>query len=242
MTLEIKPAHLQHIFSFLAIPLDYPKYFYENADIFYQFFKRLDEKATYQAIKQTKDAGIEPSYFGKIILNISEKGFLAKKDTSPQKRKFLQEISRDIFLNLAAWYIFPLFISNGKKCPYMPHVWIKNFMDKKTEGDPQLYTEYISDVKKFMESVTPEWWMSPYKDIGRQMGKATQDNIVLLVGMFLEAHEQQIDGNISQQEQGEERSPQNLDSEIIGFLEGIREIDKLDSPNEDEDEDENPPV
>ena len=234
MTLKIKPAHLQYIFCFMATPLDYPHYFYENADIFYQFFKRLDKKATYQAIKQTKNTGIKPSYLGEIVIYISEKGFRAKSTTSSQERKILQKFSRNTFLNLAAWYIFPLFIANGRKCPYMPYIWIKSFLDGKTKGDPQLYREYISSVKEFMENVRPKWWMAPYKNIASTMGEKVQDNIVLLVGMFLRAYEDQIDGDISQQERGEERTPQKLDSEIIEFLEGIEAIDKLDSPNEND--------
>ena len=185
MSLKIKPAHLQWIFDLMAIPLKAPQFFYEDADIFVQFFRRMDQKTTYRIIKQKNDANIEPSAFGLTIIQTSRLDFMFVKNADTQARPAMQKFFRNAFLNIAAWYLCPLIQANKKQCPYMTNTWINNYCSKIDNLGKEERDEYFGTNLRFMRDVRQEWWMYPYEKVASQLGKDMQEEILLFVGMFL---------------------------------------------------------
>lgn len=225
MSLEIKPVHLQYAWGLMAVPLKYPDFFYCGAEIFYYLFKRIDEKVTYLKMQQTENSQVEPSHFGEIVIMYSEYIFPPEDLGTQVENEVIEKSFQDIFLNLAAWYILPLLEATKPKRPYMPESWTKAFLSKIQEMDRQSYETYISSVLYFLEKVDSKGWMTPYEKIARELGKNVQDSLLILVGMFLEAYEEQKDDGLKP-----------LLPSIVEFLENIREVDEIDSENKD-----NPP-
>ena len=221
MSLKIKPAHLQWIFDLMAIPLKAPQFFYEDADIFVQFFRRMDQKTTYRIIKQKNDANIEPSAFGLTIIQTSKLDFMFVKNADTQARPATQKFFRNAFLNIAAWYICPLIQANKKQCPYMTNTWMRNYLSKMDNLEKEERDERFDTTLKFMQSVRSEWWMYPYLKVASQLGKDTEEAILLFVGMFLAAHEEQ--------------KTHGLNKSVVEFIELIPEIDELKNKNKGED-------
>jgi len=237
MSLEIKPAHLQYVFSLMTAPLDYPHFFYSDTEIFRNFFNRMDKKATYRKIKQTKNLDIEPSYFGEIIIMYSEYAFLAEEQENQVEKEAIEKYTIDAFLNLAAWYILALLEAAKRKCPYMPNSWTNAFLTKIEKMDKQTYESYIEGVLSIMMEVDSKSWLTPYKDIGSQLGKNAQDSLLILVGMFLEAYEEQKGDETKSDKNTPQNNSYDLDPAIVEFLENIRAVDKLSEENK-----ENPPL
>jgi hypothetical protein len=217
MSLNIKPAHLQWIFALMATPLKAPQFFYEDADIFVQFFKRMDQKTTYRIVKQKSDANIEPSAFGRTIIQASRLDFMFVKNTDTQARPATQKFFRNAFLNIAAWYICPLIQANKKQCPYMTNTWIHDYLSKMDTLEKEKRDEYFDTILRFMQDVRPEWWIYPYEKVASKLGEDTQETILLFVGMFLAAHEEQ--------------KTHGLNKSIVEFIELISDIDNIKGGN-----------
>lgn len=227
MSLEVKPEHLRYILGLMAVPLDYPMFFFSDAEIFYYLFKRIDEKATYREIKRTQNPDIEPSYFGEIVIMYSEYGFGAEERASPVEKEVIEEYNRETFLNLAAWYILPLLEAANRRCPYMSQNWTMEFLEKIGAMNRQTYTSRIGNTLDFMKKVKSKSWLTPFLDIGSQLGKNAQDSILILVGMFLEAYENEENSNEQSPQKRLPPAPININPSISEFIENIEAIDKL---------------
>ena len=225
MSLEIKPVHLQYAWGLMTLPQKYPDYFYSDASVLFYLFERIDEKATHTKIKQDKDPQIEPSHFGQTVLLYSEYIFPDEDPGSEVEKEVLRKEFQDTFLNLAAWYILPLIQAAKPKLPYMPERWTKAFLNKIQEMDRQSYETYASGVLDFLTNVDSKGWMRPYEEIADKLDKTVQNSLLILVGMFLAAYEEQKDDGLKP-----------LLPSIVEFLENIREVDEIDSENKD-----NPP-
>lgn len=206
---------------------DYPGYFYENASIFQEFFKRLDQKTTKRKKKSIGSQDIAPAWFGATIIASAQQGFSIIQRVDPAKKAAYKEFFKNTFLNLIAWYIFPLIFANNHKCPYMPREWITNFLDRRINSDPQNREDYFQSILEFMEAVKPKWWITPYKSIASQIGKDAQEAILIFVGMFLEACEEKEAENEQPLRKKLPPAPVNIDCSVSEFIETIEAIDKL---------------
>lgn len=207
---------------------DSPRPFFEEADLFLHLFKQIDKTTTYRIIKQTRNDDIAPSWFGEEVIIFSEINYAIVQNANPSKAEVLKHFSRNTFLNLAAWYILPLFAANGYECPYMPERWIKKFLNEKTSLATEECRKYLAEIHGFIENSEPKTWVNPYKSIASQLGPDACVSILFLVGMFLVAYEKQKKPRVLPAlEETSKQAGLNLDPEIIGFLDSIKEIDKL---------------
>ncbi|MFY9457626.1 MAG: hypothetical protein WAP23_01710 [Candidatus Spechtbacterales bacterium] len=226
MSLEIKAAHLKLAFYLLAWHLKMPNLFYANADIVYCFFSRMDENATYAVIAQSKNPDAEPCYFGEIIIYTAENGFVIDDKSDPTEKAALKRFYQDTFLNVAAWYICPLFEANGRKWPYMPRSYVEAYIYETKDlkkNNPDKYHEYLNGVFALINETEAKWWLYPYENVLSQFGEKAQENILIFMGMFLKACEEQ-----KAKKRGATKT--NLSPEVIKFLESIKEIEELDNP------------
>jgi hypothetical protein len=222
MSLEIKKAHLQSAFYLLAWHLKTPKLFYANADIVYYFFSRMDENTTYRVIGETKNPDIAPSYFGEIMIYTAENSFVAQNESDPTANAALIRFHQDTFLNIEAWYICPLLEANKRIWPYMPRSWIEAYVNKTKnlkKNSPHEYQVYLTGILDFVTGVGVDWWLYPYENILSQIGINAQENILIFIGMFLQA---------CQEQNTKEANKPNLSPEVIKFLEEATK--KLDDP------------
>ena len=232
MSLEIKKAHLKYAATLMAIPLDYPEFFFADANIFYYFFKRLDEKTANRIKKITKNEEIPRAYFGQMIIDMSKLDISIVADAPPNEKKAMRKFARNTFLNLAAWYICPLLEANRRMCPYMTFDWVKNFLNTANARNPADRRQYYDGIRAFISNARARNWKRALDDMAPQLGKDAETYILLFVGMFLAAYEEQKDqislppDYISGQDTPK-RSRSNLNSQIVKFLQGIKEVDEL---------------
>ena len=223
MSLEVKKAHLKFAFYLLAWRLRAPNLFYTNADIVELFFTRMDENATYGIIAQTKNPDAKPCYFGEIIIYTAENGFDVAGKSDPTEGAVLKRFCRDIFLNVAAWYICPLLEANKRQWPYMPQSWVGAYVEKiknLKRDNPNEYRKYLDNIFDFIKGAEEKWWIYPYENILTQIGEKSQENILIFIGMFLQAREEQ-------KKESAKNIELNLSSEVIKFIEGIEGIENI---------------
>lgn len=201
---------------------DNPNFFFEEADLFFYLFKQIDKSTTFRVIKRTGDANIAPSFFGEEIILFSEVDYEIVRNANPAAAEALKHFSRNTFLNLAAWYVLPLIAANGYICPYMPSLWVKKFVKEKTLLGAERLQKYISDIYTFMESSEATTWVNPYKNIASRLGPDACRSILILIGMFLEAYEEQKNHSaLPPPKKSGNADTVKLSPEVIEFLEGL---------------------
>ncbi len=200
--LTVTKAHLQYAQSFMASPLPYPQVFFEDAKIFFIFFPLMDQKATTTAIMKVKNADIEPSYLGQIIVRSAKQNFVTDQEAfmpfvarefDKDTQKLIQHFATHLFLNLAAWYICPLFAANNYFCPYMPRAWIVNFLTEKKALGQKERAAYFEGIVAFIRQAEDKRWIFPYQNLAGQLGPKGVGSLLSLIGMFLEARDQEND-------------------------------------------------
>lgn len=209
--------------------------FLESADFLSSLFLFLDEKATRAAIIRTKNAEIEPSYFGETVLKfanldfITSEGALAPRITQefdPTAQEALKHFATHLFLNLAWWYVGPILWAVHFHCPYMPESWVKKFLEQKTSLPLPKQIEYLDSIVAFIRSqeasiyITQAQelrWITPYDDISGQLGQKGRYILRMLIGMLLDALENSKDP----QKPPDGKSTKGLDPSIIKFIETL---------------------
>jgi hypothetical protein len=156
-------------------------------------------------------------------------------DAPPNEKKAMRKFARNTFLNLAAWYICPLLEANRRMCPYMTFDWVKNFLNTANARNPADRRQYYDGIRAFISNARARNWKRALDDMAPQLGKDAETYILLFIGMFLAAYEEQKDqiflspDYISGQDTPK-RSRSNLNLQIVKFLQGIREVDELPPP------------
>jgi len=235
MSLDIKKAHLKYAPTLMVKSLGYPQLFYENADIFYHFFKRLDEETTTRMKKIAKIDNIPKAYFGQMVIDMSNMDFTISKNVAPDKKEAIKKFSRNTFLNLAAWYICPLLEANMRRCPYITSDWIKNFLTVSHKRSPAERSAYYDSIRAFINIAQAKKWIRALDGVATQLGKDAENYILLLIGLFLTAHEeQQYQRSLPSTHAAEQETPKHIEidlsPEIIEFLNSIKDIENLDDP------------
>ncbi|MBI1888632.1 MAG: hypothetical protein HYS15_01730 [Candidatus Spechtbacteria bacterium] len=227
--LTVTKAHLQYAQSFMASPIPYPQIFFEDAKIFFVFFPLMDQKATTTAIMKVKNANIEPSCLGQIIVRSAKQNFvtdqgafmpLIMQEFDKDTQKLLQHFATHLFLNLAAWYICPLFAANNYFCPYMPRSWILKFLNEKKTLKQNERTKYADQIIMYLAEVEKRRWVAPYVEHAGKLGRKGTHSLLLLIGMFLEAQEKEEALKALFEAETKTENPP-LDTPVLEFLETL---------------------
>lgn len=228
--LIVTKAHLQYAQSLMASPLPYPQVFFENARIFFVFFPLLDQKATTTAIIKVKNADIAPSAFGQTVVKFAKQNFVTDRDAfiplitrefDKDSQKTLQHFATHMFLNLAGWYICPLFAASSYLCPYMPQAWILKYLAEKKALTQKERRAYYSEIIDFLAEVEKRLWLAPYIEHAGKLGRKGVASLLFLIGMFLEAHEKEEALKAIPILGPPAKKPQNLDPSVLEFIEGL---------------------
>lgn len=240
----ITDAHLQNTLSLMAHPRPYRQIFLESADALPPLFLLLDRNATYAEIIRTKNAQIEPSYFGETVLKfasldfITGKGALAPRMTQefdPAGQEALKHFATHLFLNLTWWYAGPMLWAIHFQCPYMPESRIKEFLQQKISPPLEQQVEYLNSIVAFMRSQKASvqlsqrqeiHWVDPYDDISGQLGEKGRYALRLLIGMFLDALEN------PRAPQAPDRRNTDLSPSVLEFIDSL-DVENLGEKNND---------